>query len=240
MKFEIKNKFNGSIIFSIETTSFNSCVAEAVKNSADLRSADLRYADLRSIDLYSADLSYADLRYSNLSYADLSSADLSYADLRYSNLSYADLSSADLSYANLRFANLSSANLSSADLRSIDLRYANLMDIKNSELALAQFNICPTEGAFVGWKKLKGNLIARLVIPDGAQRINSIGSRKCRASKVFVDEIFGATEAYDSHNGKLLYKTGQEVISDKFDNSITSECSNGIHFFLSRIEAENY
>ena len=210
MKFEIKNRFNGSIIFSIETTSFSLCVEAAIKNSADLSYSDLRYSDLRSADLRSANLSYSDLSYS----------DLSYSDLSYANLSYSDLRSADLRYANLRSTNLN--------------------EIKNAGLIMAQLSICPTEGDFVGWKKLQNNVIARLVIPYDAQRLNSIGSRKCRASKAFVHEIFGATEAYDKYTGKLLYKTGQEVIPDKFDKSITSECSNGIHFFLSRIEAENY
>lgn len=100
--------------------------------------------------------------------------------------------------------------------------------------------ITPTDGAFVGWKKLKGNLIAQLIIPHDAERVNCVGSRKCRASKAFVHEIYGATEAYDQHTGKLLYKVGEWVEPDKFDPSITVECSHGIHFFLTRIEAENY
>jgi hypothetical protein len=112
MKFEIKHRFNGSILFSIETTTWKLAVEAAIKSSADLRSADLSSADLRS-----ADLRYADLRYANLR-----SADLRYADLRYANLSSADLSSADLRYANLRSAGLRYADLRSADLSSADLR----------------------------------------------------------------------------------------------------------------------
>jgi len=225
MKFEIKNRFDGSIIFSLETSSMKLCVEAALKSKINLR-----YADLSSADLRYADLSYADLSYADLRSADLRSANLRYANLRYANLRYADLSYADQSYA----------DLSSADLRSANLRYANLADIKNGELIIAQQNICPIEGAFVGWKKLQGNFIARLVIPHDAERMNSIGSRKCRASKAFVHEIFGAKEAYDKHSGKLLYKTGEEVIPDKYDPDLREECSHGIHFFITRIEAENY
>ena len=86
MKFEIKNRFSGEIIFSIETDTWRLAVEAAIKSKANLSYADLSYANLRSADLSSADLSSA-----NLSYADLSSADLSSANLRYANLSYADL-----------------------------------------------------------------------------------------------------------------------------------------------------
>ena len=81
MKFEIKNRFSGEIIFSIETDTWRLAVEAAIKSKANLSYADLSYANLRSADLSSADLSSA-----NLSYADLSSA-----NLRYANLSYADL-----------------------------------------------------------------------------------------------------------------------------------------------------
>jgi hypothetical protein len=77
---EIKNRFTGEVIKSIELDS--------------LSGANLSGANLRGADLSSADLSYA-----NLSYANLGSVDLSYA-----NLSYANLSGANLSYANLRDA----------------------------------------------------------------------------------------------------------------------------------------
>jgi hypothetical protein len=55
-----------------------------------------------------------------------------------------------------------------------------------------------------------------------------------------VHEIFGANEAYDKHTGKLLYKTGEWITPDSFDPNIMEECSHGIHFFMTRIEAENY
>ena len=117
---------------------------------------------------------------------------------------------------------------------------ANLSGAKNAELILAQQRLCPSEGAFVGWKKLKNNVIAKLVIPHDAERMNAVGSRKCRASKVFVHELFGASESYDKHTGMLLYKQGIEVVPDQFDNNIRVECSHGIHFFLTREEAIAY
>ena len=90
---EIKNRFTGALIISIE---FEKC--------ADLRGADLRGADLRRADLRGADLFRANLFRANLFRADLSGA---------------NLSGADLSGANLSGANLSGANLSGADLCNV-------------------------------------------------------------------------------------------------------------------------
>lgn len=121
-----------------------------------------------------------------------------------------------------------------------NLEGANLAGAENAEYARAKGRITPEEGAFVGWKKLSGNVIAKLIIPHDAERVNCFGSRKCRASKAYVESMFGANEAYDTHTGKLLYKVGEWVEPDSFDPSITTECSHGIHFFLTRIEAERY
>ena len=98
MLIEIKNRFNGSVLFShdCEENSLKITLEMAIKASADLRCANLRSADLRSANLRSANLSSADLRYANLSSADLRSANLSYANLSYADLRYANLSSADL------------------------------------------------------------------------------------------------------------------------------------------------
>ncbi len=216
MKFEIKNRFDGSVIFSAECESLKVCIELAVKTGADLSRANLIRANLSGANLSGANLSRANLSGANLSGADLSGADLSRADLSRADLSGADLSGADLSRADLSGA-------------------------ENSELVIASCSIVPSEGAFVGWKKLKGDVIARLVIPHDAKRLNSIGSRKCRASKVFVHEIFSDVKThFDKHTGQTAYTEGQDVVPDSFDEDIRIECSHGIHFFLTREEAEAY
>jgi pentapeptide repeat protein len=56
MKFEIKSRFDSSVLFSVETESLKRALELAVKQGADLRGADLRGADLRGADLRGADL----------------------------------------------------------------------------------------------------------------------------------------------------------------------------------------
>ncbi len=42
------------------------------------------------------------------------------------------------------------------------------------------------------------------------------------------------------YDGKTKYIPGSITYSDSFDNNRWKECSNGIHFFLTREEAENW
>jgi hypothetical protein len=99
MKFEIKNRFNGRVIFSLETESMKLCVEAAWKAGANLSRANLSGADLSRANLSGANLSGANLSGANLSGANLSRANLSRANLSRANLSGADLSGADLSRA---------------------------------------------------------------------------------------------------------------------------------------------
>lgn len=146
MKIEIKHRWTGTIIFSLETESWKLAVEEAVESGADLSGADLSGGDsLRSANLQGADLRSADLQGSDLQGADLQGADLRNADLRSADLRNADLWSANLQNADLRNADLRNANLGAdlrnANLRNADLQGANLRsaDLRNAALQGAKF-----------------------------------------------------------------------------------------------------
>ena len=128
------------------------------------------------------------------------------------------LSGADFSYANLSDASLSGAVLSGAVLPS--------------------FSILPA-GDLIVWKKLKEGL-CQLKIPSAARRINSTG-RKCRAEYVKVLALFpqGTKLAHATYDG-TVYRVGKIVRPDKYDPDFRVECSHGIHFFITREEAEAY
>jgi uncharacterized protein YjbI with pentapeptide repeats len=181
-----------------------------------------------------ADLCGADLRWADLCYADLRRADLRRADLR-----RADLRRADLRRADLREADLRRADLRRADLRRADLRRANY---EGTILNLQ----CPEEGEFVGWKKCKDEKIVKLLIPADAKR-SSATSRKCRCSKAIVLGIFAKNEnifptnyAISDHDPDFIYRKGETVEVKNFDDERWNECSAGIHFFITRKEAEEY
>jgi hypothetical protein len=159
----------------------------------------------------------------------------------------ADLSGADLSDAYLRGANLSGADLSDAYLRGADLRGAylygaNLSDAKEIPyLSLA----CPSDGAFIGWKKVEGCLI-QLFIPENAKRCSAT-TQKCRcefAKVLSIVRIENGEELQSientSHTPSIVYKVGEIVKPDSFDEDRWNECSHGIHFFINKQDALNY
>jgi len=210
---------------------------------ASLSGADLSGANLSRADLSGANLSGANLSRASLSGADLSGANLSRASLYGANLSGADLYGANLyganlSGANLYGANLSGANLYGASLYGASLSGANLYGAKNAELGIAQTRILP-DGDLIGWKKCKGGVIVKLAIPAAAKRSHAFG-RKCRAEFADVLEVIGASSGVSSHDNKTEYRVGCRVAADRFDENWQEECSGGIHFFITRIEAENY
>jgi uncharacterized protein YjbI with pentapeptide repeats len=210
---------------------------------ANLSKADLYGANLSGANLYGATLSGADLSRANLSRADLYGADLSRANLYGATLYGANLSGADLSGATLYEANLSGANLSGADLSRANLygadlsRVNNIGEAKNAELAQAQTSILP-EGNLVGWKKCRGGVIVKLLIPQKARRSNATG-RKCRAEYAKVLRIFGSEFAVSTHDPAFVYRKGAIVKpSNGWDENRFVECGSGIHFYLTRGEAE--
>src|SRR5208337_336470 len=211
---------------------------------ADLSKMDLSEANLRGANLSGANLSRADLSGANLYGANLRGADLSRADLSGANLSGTDLNGANLSKANLsraefRGAILSEAILSEAILSKADLSSANLSGVEDIIYILSQSSILPESGPIWGWKKCKDGVLVKLVVGDTAKRSQATG-RKCRAEHVKVLEVIGAEVGISSYDNKTEYRVGQVVRFDKWDENRWAECGGGIHFFLTRIEAERF
>ena len=170
-------------------------------------------------------------------------ADLRDTDLRDTDLRGADLRGAYLQDADLQGADLRDAYLQDAYLRGANLRDAYLRGAKNSEFALALTTIVP-EGEIVGWKKCNEGIV-KLLIPAKAKRSNATG-RKCRAeyAKDIAHFTFDGKSTKknftSSHNSRFIYKVGSIIKPDKWDDNHLNECSGGIHFFITRLEAENY
>ena len=241
-------------------------------SSANLSGANLRGANLSDANLRGANLSDADIRGANLCGANLRGANLDGADIRDAyltnanlggayldgaNLSGAYLYDADIRCAYLCGANLSGANFCNAYLGSANLRDANLRDadIRDANLSGAYLRgakeipfiplACPSEGSFIGWKKVSNYLI-KLQIPEDAKR-SSATSQKCRCDKALVlaiTKLDGTNPISEienfSYSPSVLYKVGEMVIPDSFDEDRWNECSHGIHFFINKQDAINY
>jgi hypothetical protein len=264
---QIFNRWTGQLILDIDTL-IGADLSEAILyganlNGADLSRANLHGADLNGADLRGADLSEAILYGANLSRANLNGADLSRANLSEANLSEADLSranlnGADLSRANLNGADLSRANLNGADLSrailsGVNLSRANLIGANLSganlygatdipEYVKDITNILP-EGDLIAFKKLAGDVIIKLRIPKEARRSNATG-RKCRAEYAIVDSVVenpqGVQSFVSMRDSTFKYSIGETVYADTWCEDRWNECAGGIHFFLTKEEAERY
>ena len=255
---EIKDVI-GVVLFShtAENNNIEITVEEAVKKNvklnranlanANLANANLRGANLRGANLRGANLKGAELAGANLSDADLREANFSMANLYRTNLDDADLADADLTDADLYRANLTRANLSDADLYNTNLErviidMAYLVGAKNIPyIPLA----CPSEGAFIGWKKVEEKYLVKLQIPEDARR-SSATTRKCRCDKALVLDITSLdgeehyNEVVNYNYTTTVYKVGEMVYPNSFDDYRWLECSTGIHFFVNKQDAINY
>ena len=95
------------------------------------------------------------------------------------------------------------------------------------------------------YKALSGGQIAKLEIPAEAKRTACLVSRKCRAEFARVLQIWGvdkeeSKEGFDKHSRSLRYIVGELIYPDSYDNDPLVDCSHGIHFFLTREEAEEW
>ena len=144
--------------------------------------------------------------------------------------------------ANLVRANLVRANLDGANLYGASLYGASLDGATN--IPFVPF-ACPSDGAFIGWKKVD-NCLVKLEIPEDARRC-SCTSQKCRCDKAKVlgitnlDTNESVSEIENtSYSPAVTYVVGEMVYPDSFDENRWAECSHGIHFFINKQNAIDY
>ena len=89
----------------------------------------------------------------------------------------------------------------------------------------------------VVWKKGNGKLI-KLRIPPESKRTACLINRKCRAEFAEVLEIEDGKPITTRKN--CTYEIGQKVIPDSYDDDPRQDCTHGIHFFLTKEEAERW
>lgn len=224
IKIQIKSRITGVVLFEYEkeNNTISDTLIKAIERNENLTNADLRGAYLLGADLRGVTLCGVDLRGATLYGADLFNASLLDADFR----------GADLRGADLRGTNLRGAKFSGADLRGAK-------GLPPIPLA------CPSDGAFIGWKKVKGCLI-QLLIPEDAKR-SSATTRKCRCEFAKVLSITHIKKGEklesienDTYEPSVVYRVGEIVRPDSFDEDRWNECSHGIHFFISKQDAIDY
>ena len=181
MLYEIKHRYTGAVLFSLDCESLRVCVEAAVKAQTKLIGSDLRDSNLCGSDLRDN-------------------------------------------------------NLCDSDLRGSDLRGSDLSGAKNADLVIARTRILP-QGSIIGWKKCNGDVLVKLRVPEEAKRSHAFG-RKCRAEFVDVLEVSNGEVGIAMHDGKTAYRVGERVHCDKWEENWQEECAGGIHFYITKEEAE--
>lgn len=200
--------------------------------------ANFEHADLSGLNFENANLESASFAFANLESADLSFVNLKFADLSRSNLTNANFEGTDLSGTDLVCAKLNGINLNNANLYKADLK-----GVINAPFIPY---VCPDFGSFIGYKKVKGNYIVELQILEDSKRLSAT-TRKCRCDKAKVLRILNydrtianVTEVASKRDKNFIYKVGEIVSVNNFDEDRWNECSTGIHFFINFQEAVNY
>lgn len=215
---------------------------------ADLRGADLGrmklgYRNLTRANLSRCNLEGAHLFKTNFTAANLSGSNMHRVKIHKTNFTNAILARAFCAFVNFHKADLSGADLSGADLVGSNFETATFTDSWAQRVMWAKMRIVP-EGDIIGWKKLRGGRIAKLLIPKEARRSNGFG-RRCRAEFAHVVHIvdahgepcFSGTSRRDAD---LKYVAGQRVTPDSWDTDWHNDCSHGINFFITQEEADAY
>ena len=108
---------------------------------------------------------------------------------------------------------------------------------------------CPTTGEYIAWKFAffydgdnRKVAIIKLRIPENAKRVNPLGTEKCRASMARVESIKDefdrdVIKAFSWFNPKFEYVVGQTLVVKDYDDDCRTNCSSGIHHYMSRAVA---
>ena len=239
---ELKNVNGRRTILKYDVGGLNRALSDAIRKGISLAEANLIGTNLSGMNLSGANLTGANLSSAILIGANLKDANLKNANLYRADLSWANLEGADLTNANLEYAILYSANLDGSFITGAKVHGANLNGAKNIPFIPLS---CPSEGAFIGWKKVDGYFLVKLQIPEDARR-SSATTRNCRCDKAMVLDITSLdgeehyNEVVNYNYTTTVYKVGEMVYPNSFDDYRWLECSTGIHFFINKEDAINY
>ena len=202
--------------------------------------------DLRQACLTNCDLEGLKLIRSNCSGADLSGCCLNHASIQDNYLSKCNLQHTRLVNARIEQMTMKGSNFHGADLTSADLTELAMTPEEWADL-YKERRIVPETGPFTAWKLVKDYII-ELHIPESAERVGGLISRKCRVSYAYVAAILNERthEPDDTrvvttgHKKQTAYEVGQHVYPDQFDGRTTMECTHGIHCYRTLEEVTRF
>ena len=254
----------------IHDTSFKGATIINTKfDSADLDECYFNGATLYNVSFYMTTIKSSDFTVSNLDQINFNNASISTTDFVLAVVSDTTFNSSDIVKVNFTNSQINTSSFNFANINSSTFNYAilskvcvymsgiwntifenvkcygcNINNVESNKIPYVSL-ACPSEGSFIGWKVIDGCLI-KLLIPEDAKR-SSATTHKCRCSKAKVLDIINLqTNKVEkvllntNYYPNIIYKIGEMVYPNTFDENRLNECAYGIHFFVDKQEAINY
>lgn len=147
--------------------------------------------------------------------------------------------------ASFRYCDMRECNIEGADLFGAVLEFAKLDGIiSNDDTKWFRLH-CPETGAFLAYKKCVNDRMVQLLVPADAKRTSAtLRSCRCNKAKVLTIKSFDFKENFDEAwslvDEDFVYKRGEWVEVKDFNEDRWQDSTTGIHFWMTRAEAEAY
>jgi len=208
---------------------------------------DISGSDFTGALLIGASFNKARIADTSFKAANLHGAFFTKTNLINCDLCFSNLAEAMIHYWTIFKCNLIGANLCKCDLKSRKGRnYISLAEYRKGKILSENI---------IGYKKCRSYdkiyhslddcriAMVTLEIPRGAI-VFSINGNKCRTNRAKVLDIVdingNKVPRARSYMGELTYYVGDDFTIYDFDCEYNNECSTGIHFFMTKEEAEKY
>ena len=220
------------------------------RNKEDGTYLDLTYISMKTKKLEGMDFGRVDFSNSDFKNINFKSCKFDNAKLQHTKFSDCDFSgssfvNADLFSADLRACNLSDTNCDGTNFFAALLWEAKLDNILTTDKTKFFRNYCPEEGYIFGYKKCFNERMVQLLIPKDAKRCSST-TNACRCDKARVVAITDVNkkesykEAMSFVDPNFIYRLGEMVYADSYNDDRWHDSSHGIHFWMSFEEALGY
>lgn len=236
---ELKGSSFENII--LENVNFSNKMLEGVNfSNSFLRNCNFQDTTIKDCMFYHAILDHVDFRTSEIFTSSFEKAYITGCDTNRSSIFNANFFEASVKWSDFFLSVFRNCNFANSLWRNSSLFAADFIDCRLSPELTNLLTTAP-KGRFTGWKKLRNDYTAKLLIKGDV-----VGSttRKYRTNAARVIAIYNGDKkvdyGYSLYDSKFMYKVGAEITTDMFDQNPTTACGHGIHFFMTRIDAEQY
>lgn len=211
--------------------------------------------EFRQLEIWDMDLSGEDLSNMDFTLSSFQNTVLDGVDFEGSTVENALFDGCSMRKANFRNAKMVTASFRYCDMRECNIEGANLygavlefakLDGIVSDEGTQWFRLhCPETGAFLAYKKCVNDRMVQLLVPADAKRTSAtLPSCRCNKAKVLTIKSFDFKENFDEAwslvDENFVYRRGEWVEVKNFNEDRWQDSTTGIHFWLTRAEAEAY